>query len=117
MKVVLINGQNHKGSSYHIGKMLVEQFPESEISEFFLPKDLEHFCVGCYTCIKNEEKCPFYTEKKRIMDEVEKADLLIFATPTYCMRASAQIKAFIDLTFTIGCHINQELVCFQKKPL
>lgn len=60
MKIVLINGQNHKGSSYHIGRMLAEQFPEGKISEFFLPKDLEHFCTGCYACIKNEENCPFY---------------------------------------------------------
>ena len=60
MKIVLINGQNHKGSSYHIGRMLAEQFPEGKISEFFLPKDLEHFCTGCYACIKNKENCPFY---------------------------------------------------------
>ena len=100
MKIVLIHGQNHKGSSYHIGKMLAEQFSENEINEFFLPKDLEHFCMGCYACITDEEKCPFYAEKKKIMDEVEKADLLIFTTPTYCLRASAPMKAFIDLTFT-----------------
>lgn len=117
MKVVLINGQNHKGSSYHIGKMLVEQFPESEISEFFLPKDLEYFCVGCYTCIKNEEKCPFYTEKKRIMDEVERADLLIFTTPTYCMRASAPMKAFIDLTFTYWMPHKPRACMFSKKAV
>lgn len=48
MNIVLIHGQNHKGSSYHIGRSLAEQFSESEISEFFLPKDLEHFCLGCY---------------------------------------------------------------------
>ena len=34
------------------------------------------------------------------MEAVEKADILIFTTPVYCMRASAPIKAFIDLTFT-----------------
>lgn len=72
MKITLIHGQNHKGSSYHIGRMLADQFTESEISEFFLPKDLEHFCIGCYACIVEEEKCPFYKEKKRIMDGVER---------------------------------------------
>lgn len=41
MKILLIHGQNHKGSSYHIGRMLAEQFHEGEISEFFLPKDLK----------------------------------------------------------------------------
>ena len=117
MNIVLIHGQNHKGSSYHIGRLLAEQFSESEISEFFLPKDLEHFCLGCYNCIENEEKCPFYAEKKRIMDEVEKADLLIFTTPTYCMRASAPMKAFMDLTFTYWMVHKPRECMFAKKAV
>lgn len=117
MKIVLIHGQNHKGSSYHIGRLLAEQFPEGEICEFFLPKDLEHFCLGCYNCIENEEKCPFYAEKKRIMDKVEKADLLIFTTPTYCMRASASMKAFIDLTFTYWMPHKPRACMFSKKAV
>ena len=49
MKVVLIHGQNHKGSSYNIGGMIANKIAnEDEIVEFFLPKDLNHFCVGCY---------------------------------------------------------------------
>lgn len=115
MKTVLIHGQNHKGSSYHIGRMLAEQFPQSEMSEFFLPKDLEHFCIGCYACIRNEEKCPFYGEKKRIMDEIETADLLIFTTPTYCLRASAPMKTFMDLTFTYWMSHRPRRCMFSKK--
>ncbi len=117
MKIVSINGQNHKGSSYHIGRMLAERFPESNIIEFFLPKDLEHFCAGCYTCIKNEEKCPFYAEKKQIMDEVEQAGLLIFTTPTYCMRASAPMKAFMDFTFTYWMSHKPRKCMFSKKAV
>lgn len=40
MKIVLIHGQNHKGSSYHIGRMIADKIKcEKEIIEFFLPKD------------------------------------------------------------------------------
>ena len=28
MKIAMINGQNHKGSTYHIGKMLAESWAE-----------------------------------------------------------------------------------------
>ena len=117
MKILLIHGQNHKGSTYHIGRILAEHFPESDISEFFLPRDLEHFCTGCYSCIVNEETCPFYAEKKRIMEAVEKADLLIFTTPTYCMRASAPMKAFIDLTFTYWMVHKPRACMFSKKAV
>lgn len=118
MKIVLIHGQNHKGSSYHIGRMLAEkvvapsnetmaqsnrnvsQVQQTELVEFFLPRDLNHFCMGCYQCIEGDEQCPFYAEKYRIMKEVEAADVLIFTTPTYCLHVSAPMKAFMDLTFS-----------------
>lgn len=49
MKIVMIHGQNHKGSTYHIGRMIANMIGrEEDIREFFLPGDLDHFCVGCY---------------------------------------------------------------------
>ena len=72
MRIVLIHGQNHKGSSYHIGRIIAEQIKgENTLTEFFLPSALNHFCAGCYSCIEDESKCPFFTEKHRIMSEVE----------------------------------------------
>lgn len=117
MKIVLIHGQNHKGSSYHIGKMLADKFNDATIVEFFLPRDLEHFCLGCYNCIENEEKCPFYEKKNLIMKELEEADLMIFTTPTYCMRASAPMKSFLDLTFTYWMPHKPRNWMFSKKAV
>lgn len=117
MKIVLIHGQNHKGSTYNIARLLTEEFENPQISEFVLPKDLNHFCTGCYACIADETKCPYYNEKNRIMSEVEKADLLIFTTPTYCMRASAPMKSFIDLTFTYWMSHKPRACMFSKKAV
>ena len=117
MKIVLIHGQNHKGSSYNIARMLASNFKDAKITEFFLPRDLNHFCLGCYSCIHDECKCPYYVEKKKIMDSVEMADLLIFSTPTYCMRASAPMKAFIDLTFTYWMPHKPRKAMFNKKAI
>lgn len=100
MKITVINGQNHKGSTYNIGKLLIDNIScEKNVSEVFLPKDLNFFCAGCYNCIEDETKCPYYKEKSVIMQKIEQSDLLIFTTPNYCMAPSAPIKAFIDLTF------------------
>lgn len=100
MKIVMLNGQNHKGSTYHIGRMIADKIAgDNEIREFFFPRDLNHFCMGCYQCIENEKACPYYEEKKGILDAVEEADLLIITTPTYCMHVSAPLKSFIDLSF------------------
>ena len=44
MKIVMIHGQNHKGSSYHIGRMIANKIGgEDDVIEFFLPRDLNHF--------------------------------------------------------------------------
>ena len=100
MKIVMLNGQNHKGSSYHIGRMIADKISgDNEIMEFFFPRDLNHFCIGCYKCIEDDRACPYYEEKKCILDAIEEADVLIVTTPTYCMHVSASLKAFIDLTF------------------
>lgn len=118
MKITVINGQNHKGSTYNIGKLLIDNIScEKEISEFFLPKDLNHFCAGCYACIEDETKCPYYKEKNAIMQEIEQSDLLVFTTPNYCMAPSAPMKAFMDLTFTYWLSHKPRECMFRKEAV
>ena len=60
MKIAVINGQNHKGSTYHIGKQVADKLG-GEVTEFFLPRDFGDFCVGCTQCfLKSETLCPHY---------------------------------------------------------
>lgn len=118
MKIVLVHGQSHKGSSYHIGRMLADRIEgEKEIAEFFLPKALNHFCAGCYRCIEDDAACPYYAEKRVITDALEQADLLIFTTPTYCMAPSAPMKALIDLTFNYWMPHRPRACMFEKKAV
>ncbi len=118
MKITVINGQNHKGSTYHIGKLLTDKLAqENEITEFFLPRDLSHFCLGCYQCIENIEKCPFYSEKKVILDAMEQSELLVFTTPNYCFGPSAQMKALIDLFFDFWMSHRPLPWMFKKKAV
>lgn len=118
MKIVMLNGQNHKGSTYHVGKLLLDNLTsENEVKEYFLPQSLNHFCLGCYACIEDETKCPFFMDKNKIMSEIEQADLLIFTTPNYCMAPSAPMKAFMDLTFTYWMSHKPRACMFSKKAV
>lgn len=118
MKIALIHGQTHKGSSYNMGRMIADKIKgEKEISEFFLPRDLDRFCMGCYKCLEGDENCPFYEEKSRITRAMEEADVLIFTTPTYCMHASAPMKSFLDLTFTRWMSHRPAGCMFRKRAL
>ena len=102
MKIVMLNGQNHRGSTYHIGRSIIDRIEgEKEVTEFFFPRDLDHFCLGCYRCIEDRAACPFYAEKQAILDAVDAADLIVVTTPTYCLHVSAPLKSLIDLTFDL----------------
>ena len=96
MKIVMINGQNHKGSTYHIAKMLADKVG-GELTEFFLPKDFGEFCVGCNSCFSiTETKCPHYEKLQPITQAMIDADLIILASPVYCYHATGAMKAFLD---------------------
>lgn len=96
MKIVVINGQNHKGSTYHIGNELVKKL-NGELTEFFLPKDFGEFCVGCTKCfIESEEKCPHYSKIENITKAIDEADVIILTSPVYVFHATGAMKALLD---------------------
>lgn len=99
MKICMIHGQNHKGSTYHMGKLLAQKVGGSEcdITEFFLPRDFGEFCCGCTQCfMKSETLCPHYEKLKPITAAMDGADLLIFTTPVYVYHCTGSMKAFLD---------------------
>lgn len=96
IKITIINGTNHKGSTYHIARSVADKL-NGEIKEFFLPKDFDEFCNGCMPCFKDsEKKCPHYEKLKPITEALEWADVIILASPTYVYHASGQMKALLD---------------------
>ncbi len=96
MKIVLINGTNHKGSTYHIARQLADKL-KGETTEFFLPRDFDEFCLGCTTCfVKGEEYCPHHSKIEKITKALLEADVIILDSPVYVYHASGAMKALLD---------------------
>ncbi len=96
LKICIVNGQNHKGSTYHLGQYLAKKIG-GEVTEFFLPRDFGEFCVGCNSCFLNgEETCPHYEKLSPINKAMDSADLLIFTSPVYVYHCTGSMKAFLD---------------------
>ncbi len=96
MKIALIHGQSHKGTTYHLARLLAEKLG-GEISEFFLPRDFGEFCVGCCRCFLNsEQQCPHYERLSPITRAIDEAELVILASPVYVYHATGAMKAFLD---------------------
>ena len=67
MKIAIIHGQNHKGSSYHIGRSLAEQIAgEKEITEFFLPAISTTFASGAIAASKTTQTVPGLSRRMRL---------------------------------------------------
>lgn len=96
MKVTLVHGQSHKGSTYHLARSLAEKLG-GEITEFFLPKDFEKFCVGCTRCfIESETQCPHFEKLSPITRAIDESDVIILASPVYVYHVTGAMKAFLD---------------------
>lgn len=96
MKTVIIHGQAHKGSTYHIAHLLAEKLG-GELTEFFLPRDFGEFCHGCTQCfLEGEEKCPHYQKLSPITQALDEADVIILASPVYVYHATGAMKALLD---------------------
>lgn len=99
MNIVAIYGTEHKGSTYNIAKLFLEKLiPETnKITQFFLPRDMPHFCLGCGSCIiKGEENCPHYKEINPIKEAIDRADLILFTSPVYVYHVTGQMKTLLD---------------------
>jgi multimeric flavodoxin WrbA len=99
MKIVVLHGQMHKGSTYNITKLFLDKLSDenTEIAEFFLPKHMPSYCVGCFNCfMKGEDQCPHSGAVQPIAKAIEEADLLILESPCYVFGMSGQLKTFLD---------------------
>ena len=96
MKIVVIHGQSHKGSTYHIARMLTDKLG-GEVKEFFLPREFGEFCVGCTSCfMKTETMCPHYEKLRPLTEAMDEADVIVLASPVYVYHATGAMKAFLD---------------------
>lgn len=57
-------------------------------------------CIGCWGCKKGEERCVVDDDLLPVLDQARKADCWVLATPVYFGEVAAQIKGFIDRTFS-----------------
>ena len=99
MKILTILGTTHKGNTRAMVDLFLDEFKnnDNEFDEILLPTDMPEFCYGCAHCIlKGEEECPHDNLMKPIVQKLEKADLIIIATPIFAMSCSSGLKALLD---------------------
>lgn len=102
MKIVIIHGQSHEGSTCLTARKLAEKIIKKQgrdctLEEFFLPRDFDEPCRGCTTCFLTDlSRCPHFAKLKPLSDAILAANLLIFESPVYVYHATGQMMSFLD---------------------
>lgn len=96
MKITVLHGQSHKGSTYHMARLLCQQLG-GQVTEFFLPRDFGAFCVGCGKCFtQSETLCPHAQALAPITRALDEADVIILASPVYVYHVTGPMKTLLD---------------------
>jgi multimeric flavodoxin WrbA len=57
-------------------------------------------CQGCYACKTKLDRCALKDDLTEVLEAVRETDILVLASPVYYWDISAQLKAFLDRTFS-----------------
>jgi len=103
MKVVCLMGSPRRnGNSARLANHLLEQLKGhgAEIQCFELNTLQMRGCQACDACKRTHERCVIDDDLSEVLDTVFAADLLVFASPVYYGDVSAQLKTFIDRSYS-----------------
>ena len=98
MKIVILTGSyNLHGTSNTLVDEFIRGAKENgnEVVRFDTAHLEIHPCISCNHCGMDDD-CVFQDDMVKILDEVESADMLVFATPVYYFSMTAPLKATID---------------------
>ena len=100
MKITVIYATPRKAKSttYHLAQKAIESLKgDDEVVEVWLPRDMDHFCQGCFQCFEgHKERCAGYEKIEPIRQALDEAELIVFAVPVYVYHAPGQVKALLD---------------------
>ena len=94
MKILAINGSPRLGNIDFMLDILLESFKDKEIIKL-RSKNIK-FCGGGDNCCPVRHKCHIPDDMKEIYPKLEKADIIILASPSYFSNVTARMKNFMD---------------------
>jgi multimeric flavodoxin WrbA len=103
MKIVtLLGSPRTKGNSAAIAGRFTETAENlgAETKTFALNKLTFRGCQACMACKGKLDHCALDDDLTEVLDEIRDADVLVLAAPVYFGDVTAQMKMFIDRTYS-----------------
>lgn len=103
MKIVcLLGSPRESGNSATVAARLMDKAQElgAEVETIYLNGLDYRGCQACYACKNGADECVMQDDLTSVLKKVRDADALVLASPVYYGDVSAQLKTFIDRTFS-----------------
>jgi len=103
MKIVtLLGSPRDRGNSSAIANRFIKTAESigAETSTFSLNNLKFRGCQACMACKGKLDRCIIKDDLEEVLDEIRDADVLLLATPVYFGDITAQMKMFIDRTYS-----------------
>ncbi|NNG00551.1 MAG: flavodoxin family protein, partial [Desulfobacteraceae bacterium] len=114
--VLILNGAIRiNGNTDTILKTIVEGAVGTgiNINQINLRKKIISDCPGCFHCHENA-KCSQKDDMADIREEINKSELIIFASPLYWWGVPGKMKTFIDRLYFYHSSHNKKLIAGKK---
>lgn len=102
-KIVILNGSSRKKG---YTSSLIDSFTEgakssgNEVKEHFIHNMNINYCLGCDTCMNTHQGCVQKNDEMKIIyEDLNWADVIVFASPEYWGTFTAELKKVIDRMF------------------
>jgi len=103
MKIVcLLGSPRTQGNSSTLAKYFCDAAEKlgAAVETFSLNKLNFRGCQGCMACKTKLDRCILKDDLEPVLDSLREADVLVLTTPVYFADLTAQLKGFIDRTYS-----------------
>ena len=100
--VTLLGSPRANGNSVAIAERFTETAEKygAETKTYSLNKLKFRGCQACMMCKDKLDRCVLKDDLEPVLDGIRSADVLVLATPVYFADVTAQMKMFIDRTYS-----------------
>ncbi len=116
MKITILNGSPRKNANTAI---MAQEFAKGAQAAGH-DTEILHIggmkisgCMGCKYCFSHNGECIQKDDMQEVLNSIDKADLVVFASPIYWFDITAQLKCAIDRMYArggIGFHFNKAIL-------
>ena len=100
--ITLLGSPRANGNSAAIAGRFMETAKKygAETKTYALNKLKFRGCQGCMMCKDKLDRCALKDDLEPVLDDIRDADALVLATPVYFADITAQMKMFMDRTYS-----------------